>query len=323
MTEATTANTALFVDATFTAMACEINLRIADPDGAAANSAADVEALFRAVETECTRFDPSSALMRANRAGDDWYVVPQYCYDAISAAWDAYVATDGRFDPRVLQTLTALGYGRTLAFDAGPVSLAVHRSVPSIERFEVGDWRPEFDADASAVRVGPRPLDLGGIGKGLAVRWASDVLEARHRDYLIEAGGDCMLAGIGPSGLGWEVGIEDPVGGEEPLGVLQVSDLACATSSIKLRRWTVDGKVAHHLIDPRTGAPGGDGLVAVTVVGADPAVAEVWSKSLFLAGADGIADVAARHEIAALWVRTDGGFEWNDWLDPFLIWTAS
>ena len=37
---------------------------------------------------------------------------------------------------------------------------------------------------------------------------------------------------------------------------------------------------------PRTGEPGGHGLVAVTVAHPDPAWAEVWSKTLFLAGRD-------------------------------------
>jgi thiamine biosynthesis lipoprotein len=60
------------------------------------------------------------------------------------------------------------------------------------------------------------------------------------------------------------------------------------------------------LIDPRTGEPGGEGLMAVTVAGPDPAWAEVWSKSLFLAGEDGIADLCEREGLAALWVTDDG-----------------
>ena len=62
----------------------------------------------------------------------------------------------------------------------------------------------------------------------------------------------------------------------------------------------------HHLIDPRTGEPGGDGLAAVTVAGPDPAWAEVWSKALFVEGARSIAAAARSRGLAAWWVGGDG-----------------
>ena len=46
----------------------------------------------------------------------------------------------------------------------------------------------------------------------------------------------------------------------------------------------VGDREVHHLIHPRTGEPGGDGLLAVTVAAPDPAWSEIWSKTLFLAG---------------------------------------
>ena len=78
----------------------------------------------------------------------------------------------------------------------------------------------------------------------------------------------------------------------------------------------------HHLIDPRTGAPGGAALLAVTVVGPDPAAAEVWSKALFLCGLDGIAEQAEVHELAALWVSADGHLRSSATVDPLVIWRA-
>jgi len=76
----------------------------------------------------------------------------------------------------------------------------------------------------------------------------------------------------------------------------------------------------HHLVDPRTGRPGGEGLAAVTVVGPDPAWAEIQSKALFLAGAE---DVRARAEalgLAAAWVAQDGVVGTTAELDTCVIW---
>ncbi len=105
--------------------------------------------------------------------------------------------------------------------------------------------------------------------------------------------------------------------------VLALRNSACATSSIRLRKWTVGGKPAHHLIDPRTGQPGGAGLLSVTVIGPDPAEDEIWSKVLFLNGRDGIAQAAADRSVAAIWIHEDGGVAMSDAARRFVIWQAA
>lgn len=320
----------------FQAMAGEVTLQLCGPvDGEElAAATARVEAVFAEVERQCSRFDPSSALMIANASGDRWVDVPPLCLRAITEAARAHALTGGLFDPRVESALRQLGYDRTLAFAGGPVSLPSPAAVPEppgpsepSEQLR-GRWNPGLDAEGGRVRIGPEPIDLGGIGKGLAIRWATRELRAAaHEPYLsagnsfaITAGGDCYLAGSGPEGAGWHVGVEDPRGGDAPIAVLSLSDTACATSSLRVRHWTVGGKAVHHLIDPRTGRPGGEGLASVTVVDDDPAQAEVWSKTLFLAGADGIAAQAAHR--AALWVTTGGKLECSTAMAEHLIWRA-
>src|SRR5262249_48885556 len=156
----------------------------------------------------------------------------------------------------------------------------------------------------SAVRVGTEPIDLGGIGKGLALRWAAECVAAARAAFLIEAGGDCYLAGDGPSGDRCHVGVDPPGDGAHPLADLTVRDAACVAPSVRLRSWLAGGRRVPRVVDPRTGAPGGAGLRAVTVVGPAPAMAEVWSKVPFLAGREGIAEAAGGRP--ALWVTDDG-----------------
>ena len=101
-----------------------------------------------------------------------------------------------------------------------------------------------------------------------------------------------------------------------------MSDLAVATSSIRVNRWVVDGRVVHHLLDPRTREPANDGLVAVTVVVADPAWAEVWSKALYLAGRPAIAHEARSRGLAAWWVTENGTLEMTPAARALTIWVA-
>ncbi|HEY3089794.1 MAG TPA: FAD:protein FMN transferase [Jatrophihabitantaceae bacterium] len=300
--------------ASFESMASVVKVRLRGATPGADGLVGAVRAVFVEVETQCTRFDPTSALMRANAAGDVWCPVPARCYEAIREAAHAYRATAGRFDPRVLRALQTMGYDRSLPFARG-VAVRGGRAEG------IGaPWHPEFDDRNSAVRVGSEPIDLGGIGKGLALRWAAERVVAECAAFLIEAGGDCYLAGDGPSGDGWQVGVEHPDGGPDSVAVLTIRDAACATSSIRLRNWVAGGRRVHHLVDPRTGAPGGAGLRSVTVVGPDPAMAEVWSKVLFLAGREGIAEAAAGRQ--ALWVADDGSVGMSPLMTPMVIWLA-
>ncbi len=79
----------------------------------------------------------------------------------------------------------------------------------------------------------------------------------------------------------------------------------------------------HHLVDPATGEPADEWPpVAVTVAGPDPAWAEVWCKSLFVAGRDRIAETARSRGLAAWWVDRDGGLEMTPRSADRTIWVA-
>jgi thiamine biosynthesis lipoprotein len=303
---------------TFRAMASEVNLRVIGPAWHAGAALTAAEEVFRRVEASCTRFDPTSALMVANADPQAWHVVPPECYQAVAEAAAAHHRTGGLFDPRCLRTLEALGYDRSLPFAAGPVSLDL--PAPPARATAREPWRPGLDQDSSAVHLGPDPIDLGGIGKGLAVRMAADELRHAGEAALVEAGGDCHLLGDGPEGDGWSVAVEDPGGSDQPAAVLRLADIACATSSVRLRHWQVEGRTVHHLIDPRTGGPSRSGLVAVTVVGLDAALAEVWSKALLLAGPTDAAAVADRHRMAALWIDGHGQLTCSAQMEPLVVW---
>ncbi len=129
------------------------------------------------------------------------------------------------------------------------------------------------------------------------------------------------MSGPPPDGDAWRVGIEDPAGSDQPMAVVALASGAIVTSSTAVRRWMgPDGSEVHHLIDPRTGQPGGDGLRAVTVALADPAWAEIWSKALFLEGPSRIGPEARSLGVAAWWVRDDGTLEMTPAARAATIW---
>lgn len=313
---AATAPTAPTAERRLEAMASPVTLLVVDPDHGAEAALDRAEAVIRDVERTCTRFDPASPLSRANAAPDAWHVVPSTLAQAVQEASRASHLTNGLFDPRVLEVLLAWGYRDGAPGDVVPGTGATRAPADD------GPWRPRVVQRDGVwhLNLGGRPIDLGGIGKGLAVRWAADALAGAGSGFLVDAGGDVALAGRSPAGELWSVGVEDPSGGTEPVLVLAVTDTGCATSSTKKLRWRAGGRPVHHLVDPRTGEPGGAGLAAVTVLHPDPAWAEVLTKQLFLAGASAVRRRAEAQQVAAAWIGVDGSVGTSPALDPLVIW---
>lgn len=152
-------------------------------------------------------------------------------------------------------------------------------------------------------------IDLGGIAKGEAVRRAAARLQAAgFGDAVIEAGGDLVALGT-RHGQPWRIGIADPRG-PGVLGELHLADgLAAFTSGDYERTFTQDGRRYHHILDPTTGYPV-VGVRGVTVVDADPVLADAAATALFVASdADWPAVAAALGVRAVLRVTAAGRLE--------------
>ena len=285
---------------------------------------------FEASEQALSRFRAASEIHRARLAGGRAQTPSRRLLAAVSAADRARRLTGGRFEPRVLGDLERLGFV--------PIPMD-GQDPPASGDIGAGGRIVERRGRAGPITL-PTPIDFGGIGKGLALRWAARRLATvlGEAPFLLEAGGDIVATGAPgrrPDDPGWRIGIEDPrpaaTGADGPGvvdGPLAVVELpagggAVATSSVRRARWrSPDGRTVHHLIDPTTGEPGGDGLLAVTVHAPDPAWSEVWSKALFLEGAGAIAARARSQGLAAWWVTTAGAVEMTPSARARTVWLA-
>ena len=74
-------------------------------------------------------------------------------------------------------------------------------------------------------------VDLGGIVKGYA---AARIMEIYQKEGLsgglVSLGGNVQVFGKKPDGSPWRIGLKNPEGGKEYLGVLQAENLAVVTS---------------------------------------------------------------------------------------------
>ena len=261
-----------------------------------------VRTLFSEWEGTLSRFLPESELSMLNQQAGKPVAVSELLYQVLATALTAAQATQGVYDPAMLDQLVQLGYDRT--FDDLP---AVQFS-PIIPGEPGGRWR--------GIRVDPLrrqvtlpagiKLDFGGIAKGMAVDAALEELcQSAISPAMVNAGGDLAVLGLPPAAEHWPIAVP----GRERFWTIPLHHGAVATSGIAHRHWWQGQTLRHHLLDPRTGLPAQSDLWSVTVVADRCEQAEVAAKVAFILGSQKGADFLRKHRIAGLLVREDGS--WN------------
>lgn len=227
-------------------------LLVTDPEHAELAEATLWEWIARADRT-VNRFLPDSEISRCNANGglsdasDDFLMF-------LRAARDVADLTDGLCDPTVLPALLAWGYDRDFAEIAttntqiqqpneacrGIASVTISgRTITSASSLDFGASAKALVADAIASELAP----LCGV--------------------LVEIGGDVAVH-TSPHDTPWVIGVA-PDGPHEQAPKIGVSNGGVATSATTYRTWSTSRGVAHHIIDPRTGAPATSRWSAITV----------------------------------------------------------
>jgi thiamine biosynthesis lipoprotein len=284
----------------FRAMGTTISLLL--PEHQAERGAQIVRSLFSEWEQTLSRFLPDSELSRLNQQAGTPVAVSDLLYTVLATALTAAQATEGVYDPAMLDQLVRAGYDST--FDELPAI----RFDPIIPGEPGGRWHgikvdPIYRRVTLPVGI---KLDFGGIAKGMAVDTALEVLHQNGiTSALVNAGGDLAVLGLLPDDGQWPVAVP----GQEQTWTIPLHHGAMATSGIARRHWWQGNKLRHHLLDPRTGLPAESDLWSVTVIADRCEQAEVAAKVAFILGSQKGAEFLRRHRIAGLLIHDDGTWD--------------
>lgn len=224
-----------------------------------------------AVDREMAR-RPGTALWRLNEVGGG--LVSPGLAEVLEASLAWARRTRGAFDPTVAPLLDLWD------INAGPHPPPAPESIRQA-RSRVGWTKIRWDAGTRQVDLGGTALDFGGIAKGLALERAAAALRRNGvADFLVDAGGDVLVSGS-KGGRPWRVGIQHPRDPDGFLRVVEPREGVLLTSGDYQRAYSWNGKMFHHLLDPRTGAPARS-CQAVTLW--TPRATLVPSAAVFLLG---------------------------------------
>ena len=258
------------------------------------------------VDAQMSPWLPDSDLNRLNCAPPGaWLTLPPEILEVLACALDIGRLTQGAFDPAVGALVDAWGFGAARDEpDAAAIRAAVSASPPPTHE------ALELDCTAGRARKhAPLQLDLCGIAKGYAVDRMVDALR-RHgvRHALAALDGELRAVGGQASGQPWAVAVESPQAGRRTVhGVVELQDLAVATSGDYRRYLEVGGARLSHTMDARRAAPVRNDVASVTVLASACMHADAWATALLVAGPGEGLVLAQRMGLEAVWLlRRDG-----------------
>ncbi|WP_027996375.1 FAD:protein FMN transferase [Simplicispira psychrophila] len=235
------------------------------------------------VDQQMSPWKSDSDLMRLNCAPVDARVdLPAEILEVLACALEIHRLSAGAFDPGVGALVDAWGFG---ALRDAPDAAAIHTARHAVPR--TTSECLELDLPGGRARKHhPVQLDLCGIAKGYAVDRMATVLQQHGvRHALLALDGELRAVGSQASGAPWAVALESPQSGQRAVhGVIELQDVAVATSGDYRRYLKVgDARLAHSM-DARRAAPVNNGVASVTVLARSCMHADAWATALLVAG---------------------------------------
>jgi thiamine biosynthesis lipoprotein len=297
----------------FHAMGCEMLAAVESESEP--SQLAKVPQWFEGWEQVLSRFRYDSELTRLNEIHEEPVPVSETLLAVFHASQEAEQMTHGLVTPTLLNAIIEAGYDRP--FDGLP---------------HLATFMPE------TVRTTPRPLtgvtvnrsaqtitlplgiglDFGGVAKGWAAHQAMKRLQ-QEGPTLIDAGGDIAINGPRIDGNPWQIGVSNPFQRGQEIETIFVNNGGVATSGKDRRRWTRDGILQHHIIDPLTNQPVETDLLTVTVIAPDVMQAEAAAKAAFILGSRaGLEWIELHPELAALFILDNGHMFYSLKIEEYL-----
>lgn len=258
----------------------------------------EIEAELQKVDGEFSMFNDTSTVARINRGEK---VVESAMYrEVYELAQTVNRETDGAFDITVAPLVNAWGFGFK------------NEQMPT---------RQQVD---SLLKI-RNQYDFSAIAKG----YGSDVVARLLRshgvqNFMVEIGGEVVTQGISEKRLPWKIGVTKPtddslsVSGELQT-VLNVTDIAMATSGNYRNFYYRDGKKYAHTIDPKTGYPVQHSLLSATVLAKNCAVADAYATSFMVMGMERAKTVLERHpELMVYFIYAEPDGTNGVWFSPSL-----
>lgn len=212
----------------------------------------EIESELKKVDASLSPFNKTSVITQINQ--NQAVSLDSLFIKVFLRAKEISEETQGAFDITVAPLVNAWGFG-----------FKKNRTVDSLmvdSLKEIIGYTKVNLENNTIKKTDPRiMLDCSAIAKGFGSDVVARLFDSKGiKNYMIEIGGEVVVKGDNPKMAPWRIGINKPVDdslsvNQDLQTVLQISNVAMATSGNYRNFYYKDGKKYAHTIDPGTGYP--------------------------------------------------------------------
>ncbi|MGN1375100.1 MAG: FAD:protein FMN transferase [Prevotella sp.] len=276
----------------------------------------EIEDELQKVDNSLSTFNTSSVISRINNNQD--YRTDGIFNDVFNLAQTISHETDGAFDITVAPLVNVWGFG--FKHDKLPDNSVIDSLMQII-----GYDKVKLSGNRIVKKDKRIMLDCSAIAKGYGSDAVARLLRSKGiENFMVEIGGEIVVNGVNSHNSAWRIGVTRPVDDSlntdnEMQTIVNVTDMAMATSGNYRNFYYKNGKKYAHTISPATGYPVQHNILSATVFAADCATADAYATAFMVSGLDKAKEILKRHpELMAYFILASDDGKNDVWYSPSL-----
>lgn len=258
-----------------------------------------VDSLLEVINLEVSTYIPHATISRFNQAVEPFPLsynpivqeeAPDYdnlhFKQNLKRSKEIYDQMLGYYDPTVMPLVNYWGFGYTEKRQVTQVDSVKIDSLIALVGFDKISWMQDENL-LEKTQEGIQ-LDFSSCAKGYGVDAVAAFLAAEGiEDYMVEIGGEVVVKGKNPKGKDWSIAVSLPregAGLQEFQTILELEDIAVATSGNYRIFYEVEGEKYAHIINPLTGFTEKSNLLSVSVLASDCQTADAYATAFMVMG---------------------------------------
>ena len=265
-----------------------------------------VENELSAINNQMSNWNSNSEITLINKnSSNEAIPISQQLLEVLTAANEIHYKSNGTFDITSGPIINLWGFGPNRANKTVPSQKEIDKALNLVGQADL----IKITTNPSAVVKQKKGvlINLSAIAKGYGIDRIASLLETRGiKRFLVEIGGDLIASGTNRHGKPWSIGIEFPNYDRRTVqSVVQINDLAMATSGNYKNFFKKNGIQYSHIIDPKTGSPIQHNTLSVTVLEKSAMFADGWATAMLGMGIENGMKIANNYGIAVFFITKD------------------
>ena len=288
-------------DLTYTDMLFDTVIKIQILDPADESILDGLKKLCKKYDTMFSNTNTDSELYKLNHANGQPFTVSSETANLIQEGIHYSELSGGAFD-LTIEPVSAL-WDFKADKPTVPSSDAIAQAVSHVD-----DTKIDIQDNTVTLEDPEAGIDLGAIAKGYIADQVKTYLKKQGiKHAIINLGGNVDVIGTKPDGSKYNIGIQKPFDESgEAITSVQLKDQTVVTSGIYERYFKKNGKLYHHILDPRTGYPCENNLYSVSIITDSSTKADALSTTCFLLGYEkGMELIQSMDGVKAIFITDD------------------